>query len=132
MLHDSVGVLRYGSDPYKLFLEVDPGIAAFYRAMIPKWITTNPQRYAPHISVVRNEIPPRMDLWGKYEGCEVEFRYENVVYNGTVYYWLNAFSSRLEEIRVEMGLPVSSPYTRPPDGFLQCFHITLGNLKGLS
>jgi hypothetical protein len=70
-----------------------------------------------------------MEVWGKYEGQEIDFSYENVIHSGTVYYWLNAFSTKLEEIREELGLPVSSQYTLPPEGFVKCFHITIANQK---
>jgi hypothetical protein len=28
-----------------------------------------------------------------------------------------------------LGLPVSSEYTLPPEGFVKCFHMTIGNFK---
>lgn len=129
LLHKSNGILRY--HPNKLIVEVDQGINDYYRKLIPKWIKTNKQMYAAHISVVRKEIPPNMQYWGKYDGDEVEFYYENIIRFGTVYCWLNVFSTRLEEIRLELGLPVSSMYTLPPEGFAKCFHTTIGNFKGL-
>jgi hypothetical protein len=134
--HESTGVLRYTPDPNNLRVVVDPGIADFYRSLIPKWITVNRQMYPPHISVIRKEISPiwtyeMIRYWGKYDGQEVSFRYSNIIHSGKMYYWLNAFSTRLEEIRVELGLPVSSEYTRPPCGFSKCFHITLANVKPL-
>jgi len=132
LLHKSNGTLRYshaGDVGFKLILEVDPGIASFCREMIPKYIILNPQRYAPHISVVRYEHSIKMEHWGKYEGEQVEFEYNNYIHNGRVYWWINAFSTRLEEIRVELGLPVSSEYTRPPNSYQKVFHITLGNTK---
>lgn len=132
-LYSSIGRLKYdvGEFGYKLILEVDPELVNYYRSLVPKWIKINRQMYAPHISVVRKEIPPNLNEWGKHEGREVEFAYANIVYNGTIYYWLNAFSGRLEKIRQELGLPVTSEYTRPPDGWIKCFHITIGNRKGL-
>jgi len=132
LLHKSKGTLRYshtGDAGFKLVLEVDPGIASFCRSMMPKYITLNPQRYAPHISVVRHEHSVNMEYWGKYEGQQVEFEYTNYVHNGRVYWWINAFSTRLEEIRAELGLTVHDKYTQPPDGYTKCFHITLGNTK---
>lgn len=128
-LFNSTGTLHY--EDKKLIVEVDKELAAYYRSLVPKYIKLNPQKYAPHISVVRNEVPVNKEHWDKYEGEQVEFAYENYVYNGTIYYWLNAFCVRLEDIRMELGLPVSSEYTRPPDGFLKCFHLTLGNTKAV-
>ena len=126
-LYQSQGTLRYIDN--KLIVEVDQGISDFYRALIPKWIRTNKQLYPAHISVVRKEIPPNMKVWGKYEGNEIPFSYSNVIHNGEIYFWLNAWSNQLEQIRLELGLPVDSLYTRPPDGLNKTFHITIGNLK---
>lgn len=134
VLHKSSGPLRYHRGDhggYKLIVEVDPEIVRYYRSLLPKWIHTNRQMYDPHISTVRNEIPPYPEHWGKYEGEIVEFCYTHTVFHGTIYYWINAFCCRLEEIRVELGLPISSEYTRPPDTFAKVFHITIGNVKGL-
>ena len=128
-LFTTSGILRYGKD--KMFVEVDPEIVRYARALIPKWIRTNPQKYRPHISVVRRETPPNFHLWMKHEGEKIEFQYANTVHSGKVYWWLNAFSVTLEEIRQELGLPVSSQYTRPPGPYIKCFHITIGNVKGL-
>jgi hypothetical protein len=133
-LFSSVGVLRYSvSEPgsYKLVVEADQGISDFYRSLIPKWITTNRQLYGAHISVVRKEVPPLVDNWAKHDGTEVEFCYSPTIHRGTVYWWLNCFCQRLEHIRTELGLAVDSIYTRPPEGFAKCFHLTLANTKGL-
>jgi hypothetical protein len=126
MLFKSQGKLHYEGS--KLIVEVNPEITTYYRALVPKYINLNPQKYAAHISVVRKE-PVDSPHWGKYEGEMVTFHYENIVHHGQVYYWLDAFSNRLEDIRVELGLSVSSEYTRPPDLFEKVFHITIGNLK---
>ena len=126
-LFHSIGKLSYSET--KLVVEIDQELSDYYFSLVPKYVKLNPQRHAAHISVVRNEIPPKMEHWGKYQGELIEFLYDPFVFSGTTYYWLNAFSSRLEGIRHELGLPVSSEYTRPPGGFIKCFHLTLGNLK---
>ena len=130
-LYKTTGILRYsiGNTGYKLVLEVCPDIAYYYRSLVPKSIILNGQRYKPHISIVRKETPVNLQFWGKYQNCPIEFEYSNNIYNGEIYYWLNAFSQKLEEIRLELGLPVSSPYTRPPGEYKKCFHITIGNIK---
>jgi len=131
----SVGILKYESAKaydYKLALYIDPEIAKYYRTLIPKWLKSNPQMFPSHISIVRNEIPPNLEFWGKYEGEKLDFEYEPIVKFGKVYCWLDCFCSRLEEIRLELGLPVDSPYTLPPEGGRMCFHITLGNYKELA
>ena len=126
----SKGILRYVREPLlKVVLEVDPGIVVFYRSLMPKWIDFQPQKYPAHISVVRKEQPPLMDKWGLYEGEEVEFFYENTVSSGQVYFWLNAFSKRLEEIRESLGLELVTPFFQPTDLWKRRFHISLGNKK---
>jgi hypothetical protein len=134
-LYKSVGGLSYSHIAeygYRLVVDVDPGIVSYYRSLIPKYYDWRPQMYAAHISVVRKEIPINLDYWGKYQGEQIEFEYSGIIHRGQVYWWLNAFSVRLEEIRKELGLLVSSEYTKPPEGYLKCFHITLGNMKELS
>lgn len=133
-LYWSKGVLKYNQPTdtvgYRLVVDIDPEITDYYRALIPPWKgKLNKQMYAPHISVVRKEIPPLPEFWGRYEGEVIEFAYDNVIHSSPTYWWLNCFSKRLEDIRLELGLPVDSPYTLPPEGFAKCFHSTLGNFK---
>ena len=131
-LYKSSGPLRYSYNEdygYRLVLDVDPGVVALSRYLVPKAFKLNPQKYKPHISIVRKEVPGKLEFWGLYESELVEFEYTNIIYSGTVYWWLNAFSKRLEEIRLELGLPVHSLYTVPPEGYLKCYHITIGNIK---
>ena len=131
VLYKSNGTLHYSrhNESFKLIVSVDQGIVDYYRALMPKAIRTAPQKYAAHISVVRKEIPPNLASWDKYEGQEIEFSYSPIIHSGTVYYWLNAFSVRLEEIRTELGLIVDAPFHQPPPGFKKTFHISLGNTK---
>ena len=132
-LYKSTGILRYsiGNTGYNLIVVVCPDISYYYHSLIPKSIILNTQRYKPHISIIRKETPINLDLWGKYQNKPINFEYSNYIHNGEVYYWLNAFSTELENIRLELGLPVSSPYTRPPGEYKKCFHITIANCKKL-
>jgi hypothetical protein len=123
----SIGQLKYSYDPYKLIVSVDQGIGDFYRSLIPKAHQAQKPLYPSHISVVRNEIP---DSSANYQDQDVEFIYEPYIYNDETYYWLNCFSPHLECIRLELGLPITSQYTRSPDG-LHKFHMTLANIKHL-
>lgn len=133
MLIESVGHLRWS--PGRLVLEVDPGIVEVARALVPRYVRLNRQKFAPHITVIRHEKPevearllahPR---WGgAREGAEVEFRYSPLVDFDETYYWLRAWSSKLEDIREELGLARSDWYTEPPD-HAHCFHVTIGNCK---
>lgn len=115
----STGTLTYGPG-IRAALLVDQGIADFYRSLIP--IQNNPQRYAAHVSVVRREAP-NMEFWGKYEGKQIEFQYSNEIRNDETYLWLDVECERLQQIRVEMGLP-AYPWWRNK------YHITLANVKG--
>lgn len=126
----SVGKLEYYKDPYKLIVSVDPEISNFYQSLIPKYIIFNKQMYAPHISVIRNEIVPNIDLWGKYDGQDFEFEYEGYIYSSPNYLWLNVYSEELESIRLELGLTKTSEITRSADGRHK-FHMSLGNFKNI-
>lgn len=132
MLYVSSGILKYDKKEgygHKLTLTVDPEIVLLYRSLIPKYIEIQPQKYAPHISVVRRETVQNLQFWDKYEGEEIEFEYSPVIRSGTVYYWLDVYSKRLESIRRELGLPVDSQFSVPPLGYSKTFHFTLGNCK---
>ena len=129
----SDGPLRYSRTAeggYKLIVEVHPTITAFYRTLVPKAVRLNTQRYEPHISVVRKESPIILAAWGIHEGEKVDFEYESEIMNDELYYWLPVHSQRLREIRIELGLPSMSVWSRPPDG-ADVFHTTIGNTKEL-
>jgi len=129
-LFSSNGTLVYSEMPYKLILKVDDEIGKYYRALIPKWIAIQKPLYSSHISTIRKESPPNLISWGKYQDQIVTFQYDPYIYNDELYYWLNAFSPVLEEIRLELGLPTTSQYTRSPDGRHR-FHLTVANTKHL-
>ena len=129
----STGTLKYSREDdgrYKLIVEVDEGIVRLARTLLPPVIRTrlNPQRYAPHITVVRNEVPMNPMYWGDREGMCLDFRYNPEVVVGETYSWLVALSRPLIAIRTKLGLPPSTEWTRPPDD-TESFHITIGNFK---
>lgn len=113
------------TDEPKLFVEVDPGIVALTRRLIPVARRPQPQRYPPHITVVRNEVVGAMSA---LQGREVTFTYDPRVTNDDEYWWLTVACPELSAIRVSLGLPPSSQWTRPPNG-VGDFHITVGNTK---
>lgn len=127
-MYESTGTLKYFTQSASVL--IDPDIYFYYRSLIPQAKRPpNGQRYPAHISVVRRQKPTNPSVWGKYEGRLVKFHYENVVRFGTIYCWLNVYSTELEEIVNELGLPPPNPIYNP-DG-RRCFHITLGNFKDL-
>lgn len=121
-MFQSSGILRYGPG-FRAILLVDQGISDFYRSMIPKWEHVDRQLYPAHISVVRHETPPLLGSWESYDGEEVRFDYDTTIHADGKYFWINAWSPRLCEIRTELGLP---PYR----SWRGSFHITVGNMKG--
>lgn len=64
-MHRSEGFLRYShaDNKYWLVVDVDSGIVDVARALVPKSIRLNKTKYSPHITVVRNEIPPNLTAW---------------------------------------------------------------------
>lgn len=116
---------------FKLIVEADNEIVNYLYALIPPYISRHRQKYPAHISVVRKEIPPRTELWGKHEGREISFAYTHQLFKSDFYFWVNVYSIELEQIREELGLGVSSRYYEPPPGFRQTFHMTIANSKGL-
>lgn len=129
MWYPSFGALHFSltDGTYKLIVDVDKEIVALARALSP--IKLNSTRYPPHISVIRHETPlVNLDSWGANEGVIVQFSYSPEVHDDGKYYWLNALSQDLINVRAEYGLPASSLKSRPPDG-TETFHITIGNTK---
>jgi len=120
---ESKGILRYGKTK-RLAVEVDEGLAEYYRSFIPKSISYNVPMHSPHITVVRggHETPKNVDKWGLHEGEEIVFQYDPYIHVGETYIWLAVDCKRLEEIRDELGL----------DGCfdkVKWFHVTIANMK---
>ena len=120
----SRGTLRYYESWAVVY--IDPEIAKYYRSQLPQSLEFNVPKYPPHITVVRKdrEIVLDQSLWNAYGGEVVEFTYEHTVCSDDKYFWLKAYSKRIEEIRIELGLP------RIRNGFTE-FHVTIANTKGL-
>lgn len=123
----TIGTLRFDKPVPKVFVEVDEGIVAVARALLPQPLrsTVRKQKYAPHISVVRHELLPAE----VQDGYVVAFSYDPEPVVGDEYVWLRARSTDLTRLRLSLGLPPSSEWSRSPDGE-ECFHITIGNMKG--
>ena len=125
----SHGKLHYDdTDGHWVTLYVDQDLSNYYRSFIPKHERVVRPRWDAHITVVRGGIdfPPKISYWGNYEGEIVEFIYDSYPLNGNGYYWVNAWSKRLEAIRSELGLANVSKYALRPTGYEKTFHITIG------
>jgi hypothetical protein len=129
-MYESLGILRYGPG-IRIIVEIDRGIGDFYISLIPKYYNAKSQRYRPHITVVRTdkEIPVNMQFWGKYEGQNIKFYYDNNIQTDGVYFWLNVQSDDIAKIRQELGLPRYRD-DRNFGGVLRNeYHITIANIK---
>lgn len=130
-LYKSTGIFRYSQEgaDLKLVVEVDQAISDMYRSLIPKYYSVARPGYKAHITLVRvgKEVPKDLNCWGRYNYNKVDFLYSPYIHHDQRYFWLNVFCVRLEEVRAELGLPTTSRYTVPPDGFKKAFHITIGN-----
>lgn len=128
-LHTSVGRLRYAQNSFWLCVDVNQDIANMYLALLPKaWQPQRP-KWPAHITVVRDEPPPNEAAWKKYDGQPLEFYYLSGVKQGKIYWWLDVYCKQLEEIRLELGLPVVNLFEPPLPGFRKRFHMTIANCK---
>lgn len=123
----SIGKLTYsprshlGSNDRWLVLMCDDEISKYYRHMFYteypwKGKLTRPV-WGTHISVIRGEKIPNMNLWGIDSHKIVEFEYEGGVMDNGEYYWLKAKCPYLSSLREKYGL-------RPEPKF--GFHLTVG------
>lgn len=84
---------------YRKLYELDHyGVQKLHR---PSWES--------HITVVRDEEPPRKELWDRHAGLVVEFDYFGPICDNGEYFWLNVKCDRLHDLREELGL-ARSPY----------------------
>lgn len=127
MNFSSHGKLVYNQQGDNWYIEVDLEISRYYRKQIP--FMTNKQRYAPHISVVRNEPLFLKTLSpNKFDGLDFNFTYSHHIYCNNVYVWIAAECQDAEDFRIFLGLPPFSPVTQSPT-LEHKFHITIGNMK---
>ncbi len=125
-LHCSEGKLKFDKSVPKLYVEVDPGVAELTRSLLPKSLRFNIPRYAPHITIARNElIPEAIKL---FDGHAIHFEYNPEPVVGDVYVWLRVYCNELKNLRKVLGMEPTSELSRPPDGE-DCFHITVANFK---
>lgn len=64
-----------------------------------------------HITFIKRERPPNVELWGKYHNqkCSIYYNIE-VGNNKDAYYWLSINPIFLYDIRKELGLPHKPRY----------------------
>ena len=78
-----------------------------------------------HITVVSIKENPRKEAWKKYDGEYIDFEYSPEVYQVWKFWSLPVVCSRLEAIRIELGL---SSKPRASSGVPSDFHMTIGRM----
>jgi len=117
----STGHLVYYTDWAVVY--IDGGISDFYRSLIPKAKYVHTQAYPAHITVVRKGVEsPDKTYWNKYRDSSISFTYNGYIENDNLYYWIDAWSNDIGDIREELNL---ARYR----GSFTSYHITLGNIK---
>lgn len=113
---ESEGIMRYSpealgshSQNWWLVIDCDPAIGDYFRhlyAMFHSWCRrlTRPA-WKEHITLIRNEEPPKKHQWRKYEGTKVSFFCVPEVKTNGQYYWLEVFMPEVGFMREELGLP---------------------------
>lgn len=74
-------------------------------------------KWGPHVSIVRNEIPPNIALWNLYHEQDIEFEYEPIYRTNGHHVWFNVCCDAALEIRRRLRLP-RLPYYN--------LHLTIG------
>ena len=132
-LYEIKGILRYSQNKgeFRCVAEVEQSLSNYYRSLMPSWLDVQRPRWPAHITVCRpgKEEPADMKIWGLYENEEVQLFYEPTIKQGKIYWWLDFYSVRLEEIRKEMGLYYVSRDFFCPEGFRKVFHMTIAHCK---
>jgi hypothetical protein len=129
MLYKSTAIIF--TYPTWIVAHVDSEISRYYYSLIPKYIDRQPQMYPPHITIVRHgKEKANTSNFGRFANKKIRYYYDPTIYEGNIYFWLNAYSTDIEQIRVELGLTNRRfNSTIPQWPFNQTFHITLGNKK---
>jgi hypothetical protein len=132
-MFESNGKLSYSSDR-RLVLKLNQDLSDYYRTLVPAYHRVYKQGWAAHLTVVRPEfdIVGETDIWGKHEGENIKFIYHPYIECGRGFYWFNAWSKRLEEVRAELGLMNVTKYPNTPEGYKKTFHCTIGRYDDLN
>jgi hypothetical protein len=123
----SIGKLVYSprthlssSDKW-LVLMCDDEISSYYRSLFYREFPYKGKLTRPvwgtHVSIIRGEYIPNMNLWGLDANKIVEFEYDGGVIDNNEYYWLKASCPALSELRLKYGLPAAPRFG---------FHLTIG------
>lgn len=129
-LYESKATIKYGPD-LQIVALIDESICQYYRSLIPKYYYPKPPLHKPHITIVRlkKEIPINLDCWNKYEGKEIYFSYCPLINFSGKYFWLDAQSQEIGDIREELGLTRFRDDKSHQGWAFNSYHITIANIK---
>ena len=124
-MFSSKGKLHYHKEWLMLYVEGD--ICRYYRTLVNMYSPSfklNPPKFDAHVTVVAGKYttPVYPEFWNKYEGEIIQFEYDPYVVVDREYFWLQVQCKRIEDIRVELGLPRTTVHP---------WHLTIGNTVGL-
>lgn len=95
-------------------LDCDSSICTYFRGLYRLFYYNTRLLMRPawdsHITVIRNEEPPRKEVWERYAGKEVEFEYENSPQTDGNYWWVPVSCQELLNVRTELGLPMNPEF----------------------
>ena len=103
-------------------LEVPRDFGPFYRYLIPRYMGAHPNKYPPHITIVREWERHNEEFLNRpYEGYIFSFEYSGKIHFDGTYFYLKCRSQMIKQMREEFGL---IPYRKD-----NCYHLTVGNNK---
>jgi hypothetical protein len=83
----------------------------------------NPSKHGAHITVIAGKYEKPNEehepFWNKYQDENVDFSYSPEINSNGEYFWAPVECKRIEDIRVELGLPPKIIYP---------WHLTIGNI----
>jgi hypothetical protein len=120
LIYDPRARIRF--EPWWCILKTDEELVRYYQYWIKQHYDVKFEKtvWGSHISVNRAVKPPNPAFWKKYKNEIIPFTYTNRVYRVHWFLCVDAYSTRLEDIREELGLPRLPPYG---------FHLTIGRLN---
>lgn len=129
-MYEATATVRYGPG-LRVIAEIDQGISDLYRSLIPKYYYAKPQAYRAHITIIRTkkEIPTKLETWGQHEGRTIKYYYSSFIQMSERYFWLEAHSEEIGDIREELGLLRYRDDTWFGGKRHNSYHITIGNRK---
>lgn len=107
-----------------LIIRCAPDLGRYFRELfaLDRYHTTSLQEplWGTHVSVIRGEMPPSHDQWGRLAGQTVELEYTHEPQETAGYVWLPVTCPAALDYRESLGL------SREPSLPL---HLTIGNRK---